>query len=246
MRRSRAERDVKCAHSRKATRSMPCKTYLSLWERAVRAIARLQDGTLEAALLLGLRPRCLHGARRLSDLADELEEGVLTANALLRRRLHKGAAKAGGKLRALLRRDLRHARTEGECEGGSSGQVSSVRANEAMAQAWVPVCARPPAPRRAVWPTCRSFSRSDLLPTISMGTWSESFTRRICSRNAATSLKLPRLVMLYTQRKPWPFRMYWSRIAEYSSWPAVSRMSSRHVSSSIDTCLRYESSIVGS
>lgn len=241
MRRSRAGRDVKFAHSRKATRSMPCKTYLSLWERAVRAIARLQDGTLEAALLLGLRPRCLHGARRLSDLADELEEGVLTANALLRRRLHKGAAKAGGKLRALLRRDLRHARTEGECEGGSSGQVSSARANEAMAHAWVPVCAR-----HAACPTCRSLSRSDLLPTIRMGTWSESFTRRICSRNAATSLKLPRLVMLYTQRKPCPFRMYWSRIAEYSSWPAVSRMSSRHVSSSIDTCFRYESSIVGS
>lgn len=40
--------------------------------------------------------------------------------------------------------------------------------------------------------------------------------------------------------------MYWSRIAEYSSWPAVSRMSSKHVSSSIVTCLRYESSIVGS
>lgn len=32
----------------------------------------------------------------------------------------------------------------------------------------------------------------------------------------------------------------------YSSWPAVSRMSSRQVSPSITTCLRYESSIVGS
>lgn len=46
------------------------------------------------------------------------------------------------------------------------------------------------------------------------------------------------LLMANTQRKPSPVRMYWSRMALYSSWPAVSRMSSRHVSPSMTTCFR--------
>lgn len=49
------------------------------------------------------------------------------------------------------------------------------------------------------------------------------------------------LLMANTQRKPSPVRMYWSRRALHSSWPAVSRMSSRHVSPSMTTCFRYES-----
>ena len=47
--------------------------------------------------------------------------------------------------------------------------------------------------------------------------------------------------MAKTQRKPSPVLMYWSLIALYSSWPAVSRMSSRQVSPSITTCFLYES-----
>eukprot|EP01139_Manchomonas_bermudensis_P023293 Amastigsp_a840986_14082.p2 type:complete len:161 gc:universal Amastigsp_a840986_14082:166-648(+) len=94
--------------------------------------------------------------------------------------------------------------------------------------------------------TWRSDSRSHLLPQIMIGTASASLTRRIWSRNAVISSNAEREVMAYTHRKPSPVRMYWSRIAEYSSWPAVSRMSSRHVSWSMITCLRYESSMVGS
>lgn len=46
------------------------------------------------------------------------------------------------------------------------------------------------------------------------------------------------LLMANTHRKPSPVRMYWSRMALYSSWPAVSRMSNRHVSPSMTTCFR--------
>lgn len=45
---------------------------------------------------------------------------------------------------------------------------------------------------------------------------------------------------------PSPLLIYCSRIAENSSWPAVSRMSSLAGISSITTCFVYESSIVGS
>lgn len=46
------------------------------------------------------------------------------------------------------------------------------------------------------------------------------------------SSKLLALLTANTSKKPSPVRIYWSRMAEYSSWPAVSRMSNRHVSPS--------------
>ena len=52
--------------------------------------------------------------------------------------------------------------------------------------------------------------------------------------------------MLYTRTNPSPSRIHWSLSDTYSSWPAVSRTSSMHDWPSIWTCLRYESSIVGS
>lgn len=75
---------------------------------------------------------------------------------------------------------------------------------------------------------------------------SASFTLRICPLYDSTSSKDFMLSMAKTHRNPSPVLMYWSLMAEYSSCPAVSRMSNRHVSPSITTCLRYESSIVGS
>lgn len=47
------------------------------------------------------------------------------------------------------------------------------------------------------------------------------------------SSKLLALFTANTKRNPSPVRMYWSLIAEYSSWPAVSKMSSKHVSPSV-------------
>ena len=52
--------------------------------------------------------------------------------------------------------------------------------------------------------------------------------------------------MLYTRTNPSPSRIHWSRNAMYSSCPAVSSTSSMHDWPSICTCLRYESSMVGS
>lgn len=48
------------------------------------------------------------------------------------------------------------------------------------------------------------------------------------------SSKLLALFTAKTKRKPSPVLMYWSRIAEYSSWPAVSRMSNKQVSPSAE------------
>ena len=74
-----------------------------------------------------------------------------------------------------------------------------------------------------------------------MGKMSLSLTRRICCWKVLISSKLSRDVIEYTSRKPSPVRMYCSRIAEYSSWPAVSSTSSSATSSSTMHCLRYES-----
>lgn len=70
--------------------------------------------------------------------------------------------------------------------------------------------------------TWRWNSKSDLLPTINIGNSSRSFTRRICRWNLNISSKLEWSVTEKTRRKPSPDRIYCSRIAENSSWPAVS------------------------
>lgn len=96
--------------------------------------------------------------------------------------------------------------------------------------------------------------KSHLLPTSTIGTSSASLTRFICSRyvplkiqliihsfylhlsslcNIPISSKLLALFTANTNRNPSPVRIYWSRMAEYSSWPAVSKMSNKHVSPSV-------------
>jgi hypothetical protein len=69
----------------------------------------------------------------------------------------------------------------------------------------------------------RSSSRSDLLPTSTMGTLSSSLIRRICSRSSASSWNDDADVMAKTRRNPWPVFMY-------SSLPCVS---SRTITDSI-------------
>jgi hypothetical protein len=54
----------------------------------------------------------------------------------------------------------------------------------------------------------RSSSRSDLLPTSTMGTLSSSLIRRICSRSSASSWNDDADVMAKTRRNPWPVFMY--------------------------------------
>lgn len=53
----------------------------------------------------------------------------------------------------------------------------------------------------------RSSSRSDLLPTRTMGTLSSSLIRRICSRSSASSWNEDADVMANTRRNPWPVFM---------------------------------------
>lgn len=79
-----------------------------------------------------------------------------------------------------------------------------------------------------------------------IGMSSASFTRLIWPRYDSMSSNDFMLSMAKTHRNPSPVLIYWSLIAEYSSWPAVSSISSRHVSPSMTTCFLYESSIVGS
>jgi hypothetical protein len=70
--------------------------------------------------------------------------------------------------------------------------------------------------------TTRSSSRSDLFPTMTMGTFSSSLIRIICSRSSASSVRLLRLVMEKTRRKPWPVFMYSSLLIEkgFSALPS--------------------------
>lgn len=71
--------------------------------------------------------------------------------------------------------------------------------------------------------TRRWWLKSDLLPTSSIGNSSRSLTRRICFWNLLISAKLLWSVNENTNKNPSPDRMYCSRIALNSSWPAVSR-----------------------
>jgi len=84
----------------------------------------------------------------------------------------------------------------------------------------------------------RSWFRSHLFPTKTIGTALLCFVRQIFSYNFAHSSILEREVILYTSRKPLPSRIHWSCIELNSSWPAVSRMSSKAGEESIRICLR--------
>merc|ERR1712169_16143 len=64
--------------------------------------------------------------------------------------------------------------------------------------------------------------KSHLFPTKTMGTESQSFTLRICSRKSGRSLNVDCAIILYTRTKPCPFFMYKSLIAVNCSVPAVS------------------------
>lgn len=68
-----------------------------------------------------------------------------------------------------------------------------------------------------------------------IGISSASLTLRICPLYDSMSSNDFMLSIANTHRNPSPVLMYWSLIAEYSSCPAVSRISSRHVSPSITT-----------
>ena len=72
--------------------------------------------------------------------------------------------------------------------------------------------------------TTRSLSRSLLLATITMGPSVQSLTRKIWFLHLVTSLKLFKFSMLNTMMKPSLSLIHWSRSAEYSSWPAVSKI----------------------
>lgn len=59
----------------------------------------------------------------------------------------------------------------------------------------------------------RPSSKSALLPTITMGTFSSSLIRIISSRRLSNSLNDEGDVMLKTSRKPWPVFIYKSLMA---------------------------------
>lgn len=68
------------------------------------------------------------------------------------------------------------------------------------------------SPKARARGTARSSSRSDLLPTITRGTFSSSLMRMICSRSSESSFREEALVIEKTSRNPWPCFMYSSLV----------------------------------
>jgi len=83
--------------------------------------------------------------------------------------------------------------------------------------------------------TSLSYVLSHLFPTsIKIGFC--LFTRSIDCRKTSSRSNVDRDAIEYTRMKPWPSRTHWSRSVAYSSCPAVSMTSTKHIRLSTTNC----------